>query len=284
MAKLLIVDDERNIRRNLVSFFESCGHKVEAAEDGVRALALIGEQGFDLVLSDYRMAEMNGLELLRSIKERSPDGERSYSINVGSAERGTQLRNVRIFEFDADGRLVTRTVAAEAEVRRDGTWSLRDVTVTRWHEAGVESSAREEKLATSEWKSSLSPKVVAAAVLPVTTMSTVELWRYIAHLAENDQAVQLQKIQFWNRALYPFVSLVMVGLALPFAYLSARAGGVSMKVFAGIMLGVSFVLLNNVFRHLGLLGNWTPWLVAATPGAFYLALSLAAFSWLVRFR
>ena len=73
MAKLLIVDDERNIRRNLVSFFESCGHKVEAAEDGVRALALIGEQGFDLVLSDYRMAEMNGLELLRSIKERSPD-------------------------------------------------------------------------------------------------------------------------------------------------------------------------------------------------------------------
>ena len=130
----------------------------------------------------------------------------------------------------------------------------------------------------------MSPKVVAAAVLPVTTMSTIDLWRYIGHLTENDQAVQLQKIQFWNRALYPFVSLVMVGLALPFAYLSARAGGVSVKVFAGIMLGVSFVLLNNVFRHLGLLGNWTPWLVAATPGAFYLALSLAAFSWLVRFR
>ena len=237
--------------------------------------------------SQLRASLSGGLYLGRSgawIKERSPDGERSFSINVGSAERGTQLRNVRIFEFDADGRLATRTVAAEAEVRRDGTWSLRDVTVTRWREAGVESSAREEKLATSEWKSSLSPKVVAAAVLPVTTMSTVELWRYIAHLAENDQAVQLQKIQFWNRALYPFVSLVMVGLALPFAYLSARAGGVSVKVFAGIMLGVSFVLLHNVFRHLGLLGNWTPWLVAATPGAFYLALSLAAFSWLVRFR
>jgi lipopolysaccharide export system permease protein len=237
--------------------------------------------------SQLRASFSGSLKLGRSgawIKERSPDGERSYSINVGSAERGTLLRNVRIFEFDADGRLVSRTVAAEADVGANGTWSLRDVAVTRWHEAGIESSAREEKLATSEWKSSLSPKVVAAAVLPVTTMSTIELWRYIGHLSENDQAVQLQKIQFWNRALYPFVSLVMVGLALPFAYLHARAGGVSMKVFAGIMLGVSFVLLNNVFRHLGLLGNWTPWLVAATPGAFYLALSLAAFSWLVRFR
>jgi NtrC-family two-component system response regulator AlgB len=74
MAKLLIVDDERNIRRNLVSFFESCGHQVEAAEDGERALELLREKGsFDLVLSDYRMAEMNGLELLRSMKAESPD-------------------------------------------------------------------------------------------------------------------------------------------------------------------------------------------------------------------
>jgi len=239
------------------------------------------------IASQLRAGFSGSLKLGRSgawIKERSPDGEHSYSINVGSAERGTLLRDVRIFEFDADGRLTSRTVAAEADVDRDGTWALRDVAVTRWREAGVESSARREQLATSRWKSSLSPKVVAAAVLPVTTMSTIELWRYIGHLAENDQAVQLQKIQFWNRALYPFVCLVMVGLALPFAYLHARAGGVSIKVFAGIMLGVSFVLLNNVFRHLGLLGNWTPWLVAATPGAFYLALSLAAFSWLVRFR
>jgi lipopolysaccharide export system permease protein len=220
------------------------------------------------------------------IKEHTagPSGEKSYSINVGSAERGTLLRDIRIYEFDADGQLVTRTAAARAAVGRDGTWTLNDVTLTRWLDSGAASSAREEKLPQLAWKSSLSPNVVAAAVLPVTTMSTLELWRYIGHLADNEQAAQTQKIQFWNRALYPFVCLVMVGLALPFAYLNARSGGVSMKVFAGIMLGVSFVLLNNVFRHLGLLGNWTPWLVAATPGALYLVLSLAAFSWLVRFR
>jgi lipopolysaccharide export system permease protein len=60
----------------------------------------------------------------------------------------------------------------------------------------------------------------------------------------------------------------MIALALPFAYLSARSGGVSLKVFVGIMLGVSFVLVNNVFRHLGLLGNWTPWIVAAARARF----------------
>jgi len=255
---------------------------------------------FTFVIGDYvapsaarigtqlRAAFSGSLKLGRSgawIKEHStgPAGERSYSINVGSAERGTLLRDVRIFEFDPDGQLLSRTAAAEAVVGRDGTWAMSDVVVTRWEDAGA-ASVREERLARSEWRSTLSPNVVAAAVLPVTTMSTLELWRYIGHLAVNEQAAQLQKIQFWNRALYPFVCLVMVGLALPFAYLHARSGGVSLKVFVGIMLGVSFVLLNNVFRHLGLLGGWTPWVVAATPGALYLFLSLAAFGWLVRFR
>ncbi|MEO7116913.1 MAG: LPS export ABC transporter permease LptG [Caldimonas sp.] len=271
-----------------------------------RALGLLGSLAlvfgaFTFVIGDYvspfsekiasqlRAGYSGGLRLGGSgawIKEHAvtAEGEHSYSINVGSAERGTLLRDVRIFEFDDDGRLLTRTAAARATVAADGTWSLVDVTITRWVEAGAASSAHEERLPKLEWRSTLSPAVVAAAVLPVSTMSTLDLWRYIGHLDENEQATQIQRIQFWNRALYPFACLVMVGLALPFAYLHARSGGVSLKVFFGIMLGVSFVLLNNVFRHLGLLGNWTPWIVAATPGAVYLLLSLAAFSWLVRFR
>jgi lipopolysaccharide export system permease protein len=76
----------------------------------------------------------------------------------------------------------------------------------------------------------------------------------------------------------------MVALALPFAYLHGRSGGISIKVFGGIMLGISFVLLNNVAGHLGLLKNWTPWAVAATPSLIYLGLSMAAFAWLVRYR
>src|SRR5258707_4749635 len=73
MAKLLIVDDERNIRRSLMTFFESLGHMVRAAENGAQAVALLAEIQFDLVLTDYKMAEMSGLELLREIKRRAPE-------------------------------------------------------------------------------------------------------------------------------------------------------------------------------------------------------------------
>jgi lipopolysaccharide export system permease protein len=214
----------------------------------------------------------------------TPEGERSYSINVGSAGRNAALNDVRIFEFDADGRLLRRIAAASGEVDANAVWMLRDVSITRWISDGTHAEAPEQKLPALEWRSNLPASVVAAAVLPVSTMSTIDLARYIGHLAENEQAAQAHQIQFWKRALYPFACVVMVALALPFAYLHARSGGVSLKVFGGIMLGISFVLLNNVAGHLGMLRDWTPWMVASAPSALYLLLSLAAFSWLVRYR
>ncbi|WP_428424111.1 LPS export ABC transporter permease LptG [Methylibium sp.] len=212
-----------------------------------------------------------------------PPGERSDSINVGDVGVDGRLDNVRIYEFGEDGELLVR-VAAESAVVEDGAWRLEKVRLTRWHAAGGEGLPADEQLAELRWPTRLTPSVVGAAVSPLKSMSTADLYRYMSHLSQNEQAAQRQEIQFWKKALYPLACLVMVGLALPFAYLHARSGGVSVKVFGGILLGISFVLLNNVSTHLGLLRDWTPWIAAAAPGAFYLLLSMAAFSWLVRYR
>jgi lipopolysaccharide export system permease protein len=236
-------------------------------------------------------AKFRGVAKLRTgawLKDhrQTSDGERSYSVQVAGATAEGQLEGVRIFEFDDDGRLLARTTAERASVGDDGTWQLRDVEVMRWNAlAGDGTPAVSElRLPAMAWPSTLTAGVVAAAVLPIKTMSTIELFRYTRHLAENEQAGQRYEIQAWKKALYPLACLVMVALALPFGYLQVRSGGISLKVFGGIMLGISFVLLNNVFGHLGLLQNWTPWVVAAVPSTFYLLLSLAAFSWLVRYR
>ena len=272
-----------------------------------RALAALAGLGaafalFTFVLGDYlaplseaRVAEFKAsfrgsYKLERAgawLKDRrlTEDGERSYSVNIASASGG-ELRGVRIFEFDTDGRLRKRIAAESGEVGERGLWRLADARTTEWDTLDADGQAlvRETRHANLGWQSTLDADVVAAAVLPLATMSTLDLLRYVRHLAENDQASQRYEIQFWKRALYPFACLVMIALALPFAYLHARSGGISLKVFGGIMLGISFVLLNNVASHVGQLGNWTPWIVASAPSAFYLVLSMAAFSWLVRYR
>jgi lipopolysaccharide export system permease protein len=273
-----------------------------------RALSLLASLGLmfgvlTFVVGDYvapfaeqqaattQASHKGGLKLGRGgawLKDRQAfaQGEHSFAINVGSAASGGLLRDIRIFEFDPAGRLLQRIAAASAQVDKDSVWTLSNVIVTHWSDAPVDQSPRavEDAVPQMQWHSSLSANVVASAVLPLSTMSTLELARYINHLASNEQAAQQYQIQFWKRALYPFACLVMVGLALPFAYLHARGGGVSLKVFGGIMLGISFVLLNNVAGHLGLLHNWQPWMVAATPSVIYLVLSMGAFAWLVKYR
>ena len=223
------------------------------------------------------------------LKERrtGADGERSISINVTAAGGGGELLGVRIFEFDTDGRLRTRLEAASGQVLADGHWQLREVQRTDWptpEAALLGRPLQQQSLPELAWPSTLDATVVAAALLPVGVMSTVDLWRYTGHLSDQDQAVQRYEIAFWKKALYPLACVVMVALALPFAYLHARAGGVSYKVFGGIMLGISFVLLNNASGHLGMLRQWTPWLVAAAPSGLYLLISMGAFAWLVRYR
>ncbi|MGE5863721.1 MAG: LPS export ABC transporter permease LptG [Rhizobacter sp.] len=224
-------------------------------------------------------------------RQMTPEGERGFSVNVTAAAADGELLGVRIYAFDAQGRLIERVAAEAGRVDDAGVWTLNNATVTDWRGASAAAEAETAELTvdvqhqpTYRWQSTLSANVVAAAVLPVNSMSTFELFRYIEHLSENEQTAQRYELRFWKRALYPLACLVMVGLALPFAYLHARAGGVSLKVFGGIMLGISFVLMNNVAAHVGLLKNWTPWLVAATPSGIYLLLSMAAFSWLVRYR
>ncbi len=221
------------------------------------------------------------------LKERrpAPEGEHSLSINIGGVGASGVLQRLRGFEFDHDGRLLSRTTAREAEVAADGTWTLTDVNMTLWPRARSESpvvrNVHHDRLA---FKSSLRAGVVAAAVLPLSSMTTIDLWRYSVHLDGQAQSTQQVRIRFWQKALYPLACLVMVALALPFAYMHARAGSVSFKVFGGIMLGIGFVLLNNLAGHIGMLRDWTPWVVAAAPSFLFLLLSMAAFTWLVRYR
>ena len=229
-------------------------------------------------------------------RQTRPGGDINVAVNVGSTAADGGLKDIRIFEFGIDGSLSRTITAASGRVDSAGRWLLESIELTDWARSTPAASPSvdtapsaaqgivSQKIPSMTWNSGLSANVVASAVLPLATMSTLDLWRYIGHLSANEQAAQRHEIEFWKRAFYPFACLVMVALALPFAYLHARNGGISLKIFGGIMLGISFVLMNNVVGHLGLLRNWTPWVAAAVPSGVYLLASMAAFAWLVRFR
>ncbi|HEX8852778.1 MAG TPA: response regulator, partial [Pyrinomonadaceae bacterium] len=74
MANLLIVDDEPGMRQLLSHVFgRGAGHAVRSAENGAKALELLRAEPADLIISDVRMPDMNGIELLRRVRELLPE-------------------------------------------------------------------------------------------------------------------------------------------------------------------------------------------------------------------
>lgn len=71
--RLLIVDDEENVRSALQRWFELAGYEVELAEDGVIAVEKARESDFDAITMDLQMPRMNGTEAIRHIKHSRPE-------------------------------------------------------------------------------------------------------------------------------------------------------------------------------------------------------------------
>lgn len=205
-----------------------------------------------------------------------------YAINVGALAPDASMRDVRIYEFDNQGRMVSMMASEGAQFGEGDAWMLHNVDRTEFDVGSKDASKVERaQLENLRWPTGVTAEMVASAVLRPEKMGTIDLFQYMRHLQSNGQSAQKYETQFWKKVFYPLSCLVMVVLALPFAYLHFRSGTIASYVFGGVMAGISFVLLNNVLGDLGNLQGWQPWLTAALPGLIYSLISLTAFTWLV---
>jgi two-component system, NtrC family, response regulator AlgB len=122
MPKLLIVDDDKNIRLSLVRTLQPLDYEVHSAESGPQALHLIANlPEFDLVLSDWRMAEMNGLELLKKIKETCEKTIVILMTAYGTVENAVAAMKEGAYDYltkPFSVEQIRRTVERAAEARR----------------------------------------------------------------------------------------------------------------------------------------------------------------------
>jgi len=217
---------------------------------------------------------------------RTKDGQvRVRFVNIGSVAKDNALQNVKIYEFDDQLRLQSTVFADRGTYRGPQSWSLSNVVETRFVDTGGSAAADVVNVAREperEWRSDINPQLLAVLTVTPERMAARNLETYIRHLEENKQTAERYQLAFWKKIIYPFAVLVMMALALPFAYLHFRSGGISFKIFTGIMIGIGFYLLNNLFSHLGLLNTWPPFVSAAMPSVVVLAAALFALRWVER--
>jgi lipopolysaccharide export system permease protein len=202
----------------------------------------------------------------------------SRFVNVKEVRPDTTLVGVVMYEFDDRQRLRSISEAKEGRYTAEGNWKLTDITETRFLESGT----KVIRLAERDWESVLTPEVLSVLMVDPQKMSAWNLFLYTRHLSLNKQRTERYEIALWKKLVYPFAAFVMMALALPFGYIHARHGGVGMKVFLGIMLGVVFHALNSLSSHLGVLQSWPPAASALVPSALFLGAAIIMMWWVER--
>ncbi|MBK8118292.1 MAG: LPS export ABC transporter permease LptG [Sulfuritalea sp.] len=199
-------------------------------------------------------------------------------VNVREVLPDASLQNVRVFEFDDRFRLLSISEAKRGHYLSGGIWLLEGVVRTVF--SG--DSASVERYGQINWKSALNPDLLAVLLVVPERMSLVNLYLYIRHLSGNQQKTDRYEIAMWKKLVYPLAALVMMALALPFAYMQDRMGAVSIRVFAGIMLGIGFHMLNGLFSSLGVINSWPPFFSAITPSLLFMLTAAGMLWWAER--
>jgi DNA-binding NtrC family response regulator len=98
-AKVLVVDDEAGMRKSLAIMLRRDGYAVTEASGGTEAVDQLGREVFDLVVADLNMDDLSGLEVLRHVRQTSPDVEVILMTAFGTIESAVEAMKLGAFDF-----------------------------------------------------------------------------------------------------------------------------------------------------------------------------------------
>lgn len=218
---------------------------------------------------------------------REPDSKDNYRIiNIQNLESDTEVSHVHVIVYNIKTNQFVRTLQAEKGTLQDGKLTLTNALevsslIDVEHTLGdpdspVENVSRRKQLEDVVITTSLSNKRLMATELQPDRMSTVALLDYIDYLDTNHLQTNRHVVALWRKGSYPFTLLVMITLAAPIGFVQIRKGGVGAKIFLGILIGITFFMINQLALNVGMLNNLPPWLTALFPNIVALLLAFVA--------
>lgn len=189
-------------------------------------------------------------------------------VNVRKFLPGERLGEIYIYHVNARHELSELKYARTAS-HRSGNWVMEGVRVTEITENGATAS-RFPELA---WPTALSPDLINVVTVEPRTLSVVGLFQYIQYLDKNSLSAESYQQAFWSKVMAPFVTCIMMLLAVPFVFGSLRSVGVGSRLLGGTLIGIGFHLLTQMSSYMGLVFHLNAVFSAVAPAV--LALTVA---------
>lgn len=235
---------------------ESLAPSLGAYAREIRAQALIDEMDLANARSAWLRQDDRIVHLQRSI---------------GADEFGG---GVMLFDLGEDQSLERIARAESAGVADGGGWVLSDYRETVFGEERVR--VRHERGSVEALD--LNPDLVGLSVVRQDLLDTPALQRYIEYLRDNDLDADPYLIAYWTRMASVVSVLLMTVLALPFVFGSLRSAGTGARLLVGLVIGLSYYAFVELLVSSAEVFSIDPRLVAWTPGAMLLLITIAALS------
>ena len=126
-ANILIVDDEEVVRLSHLRSLEGTDCNAQTVEDGREAISVMEQQPFDVVLLDLRMPDLDGMDVLKTIKQRWPDSEVVVITGYPSIETAKEAVRLGAFNYLAKPVGPNDVIKAANDAVIQKRWSLRSV-------------------------------------------------------------------------------------------------------------------------------------------------------------
>ena len=99
MSNILIIEDNDTMREGMAAIIQRMGHECDEARDGLAGIKLVESNNYELIVSDYRMKGMNGIEVLKQVKQQAPTSEVLIITAYGTIELAVEAMKLGAVDF-----------------------------------------------------------------------------------------------------------------------------------------------------------------------------------------
>lgn len=183
-------------------------------------------------------------------------------LMIGEVVSSTELRDIEQFHFDSNRR-VEFVRRIQSVIRQDGAWMISSAVQTQLTEPTLTVST----VTRVPWDVVLDPRWLRVSQHEPDEMTFRELQQFLTVHKLSKINIRHYELNYWQRIVLPFTTLVMMLLAIPFIFGSLRSTGMGSKLMFGALMGFSFYILNRLCGSLSEIYQFSTIIAAIGPTA-----------------
>lgn len=192
-------------------------------------------------------------------------------INVRRIAAKNRLQDIYIYTAK-DQQLQSIAKADSAAFQGDNIWQLQGLQQTLLSGENIKINSQQKR----DWHTSINPDLLETTLVKTDNLSLHDMFVYINFLRQNKQKSQKYELAFWSRLINPLLALVMLVVAIPIVVHASRTSKTASRIFIGVIIGISFNILDKIIGNFGIAYDLNPAIVAITPSLLVLTAASVA--------